>query len=186
MLCLCFNGYQRHFQFAVEHLCPGFRIFLLLLSSSHHLILVNTLHVSSPYRPAHSTRLFSYFLPDLSAPFLISSSSALLLGNPLYDVLLLTSCHMTPGWLRGKTWKVWQTEKCLPSPDWQSFEVFVWPIPHCLQLKAETHWEYSDWVTDGDKTSIRKKILLQKQKSQHLNWQKWCSKDVEKVLSFKS
>uniref|UniRef100_A0A3P9L084 Discoidin domain-containing receptor 2 n=1 Tax=Oryzias latipes TaxID=8090 RepID=A0A3P9L084_ORYLA len=37
---------------------------------------------------------------DLSSPFLISSSSYLLLGNPLYDVLLLTSCHMTPGWLR--------------------------------------------------------------------------------------
>lgn len=39
---------------------------------------------------------------------------ALLLGNPLYDLLLLTSCHMTSSWLRGKSWKVWlQTFKHL-------------------------------------------------------------------------
>lgn len=40
-----------------------------------------------------SLRLFSKF------PLL----PALLLGNPLYDLLLLTSCHMTSGWLRGKS-----------------------------------------------------------------------------------
>ncbi|KAM9742989.1 discoidin domain-containing receptor 2 isoform 2-T3 [Menidia menidia] len=35
-------------------------------------------------------------LPELSQS---AEASALLLGNPLYDLLLLTSCHMTPGWL---------------------------------------------------------------------------------------
>ncbi|KAL3062354.1 hypothetical protein OYC64_002210 [Pagothenia borchgrevinki] len=36
-------------------------------------------------------------LPELSQS---AEASALLLGNPLYDLLLLTSCHMTSGWLR--------------------------------------------------------------------------------------
>ncbi|MEQ2209197.1 hypothetical protein XENOCAPTIV_026485, partial [Xenoophorus captivus] len=38
-------------------------------------------------------------LPELSQS---AEASALFLGNPLYDLLLLTSCHQTPGWLRGK------------------------------------------------------------------------------------
>ncbi|XP_035766585.1 discoidin domain-containing receptor 2 [Neolamprologus brichardi] len=37
-------------------------------------------------------------LPELSQS---AEASALLLGSPLYDLLLLTSCHMTSGWLRG-------------------------------------------------------------------------------------
>ncbi|XP_037834928.1 discoidin domain-containing receptor 2 isoform X2 [Kryptolebias marmoratus] len=36
-------------------------------------------------------------LPELSQS---AEASALLLGNPLYDLLLLASCHMTAGWLR--------------------------------------------------------------------------------------
>lgn len=39
-------------------------------------------------------------LPELSQS---AEASALLLDNPLYDLLLLTSCHMTSGWLRGKS-----------------------------------------------------------------------------------
>ncbi|XP_029018927.1 discoidin domain-containing receptor 2 isoform X2 [Betta splendens] len=35
-------------------------------------------------------------LPELSQS---AEASALLLGNPLYDLLLLTSCHMASGWL---------------------------------------------------------------------------------------
>ncbi|MEQ2187367.1 hypothetical protein GOODEAATRI_004009, partial [Goodea atripinnis] len=35
-------------------------------------------------------------LPELSQS---AEASALFLGNPLYDLLLLTSCHQTPGWL---------------------------------------------------------------------------------------
>lgn len=54
--------------------------------------------------------IIQFFLSFTSQPSLSLSvslfsphpSPALLLGNPLYDLLLLTSCHMTSGWLRGK------------------------------------------------------------------------------------
>lgn len=54
--------------------------------------------------------IIQFFLSFTSQPSLSLSvslfsprpSPALLLGNPLYDLLLLTSCHMTSGWFRGK------------------------------------------------------------------------------------
>lgn len=64
---------------------------------------------------------FSSLLPpalSLSVSLLLAHAPpALLLGNPLYDLLLLTSCHMTSGWLRGKLWEVWLPTFLNPSPD---------------------------------------------------------------------
>lgn len=66
------------------------------------------------------SRFSSLLPPALSLSvslFLPHAPPALLLGNPLYDLLLLTSCHMTSGWLLGKLWEVWLLTFLNPSPD---------------------------------------------------------------------
>uniref|UniRef100_A0A8C6TL62 receptor protein-tyrosine kinase n=1 Tax=Neogobius melanostomus TaxID=47308 RepID=A0A8C6TL62_9GOBI len=65
--------------------------------------------------------------PKLCLACTLLSPSALLLGNPLYDLLLLSSCQLTSGWLRGKSSQVCgggyaepDVTQCTPHQSFQS------------------------------------------------------------------
>lgn len=110
-----------------------------------------------------SLRLFSKF------PLL----PALLLGNPLYDLLLLTSCHMTSGWLRGKSWKVWLhavnqiTSEIISEIKW-SLEFYFIFIFQFFSF-YESSYDLS-WPTGGDLTLRGWDIL---------DWKNFCKKQIQ-------
>lgn len=111
---------QISFMFRLLDLLQLFSVSLLLTSFISFRNIVPALclffflfNISVTMLDVHAHSFCSVFSLSPPSPLCLSTfppplpPALLLLGNPLYDLLLLTSCHMTSGWLRGKSWKVW-------------------------------------------------------------------------------